>query len=325
MISTSAVDLVSDLEEIAAIGGKRDAEHGVGATVGAGGSDDPPVGSGDRENRPGPRIDLSGEHPDRESLSPLGVDEKAIDIAGRIEGAVDDPRQRDGGRLVIRPIGLRPRQHREGIDEERFPRRQAVASEHADAVRSGRNVGGDRDIELVFHRPRPIAVGRAIEGAGLRQMRLRRDSRMREPQLGKVVEIDAVKRHRERRAGRATGRENRIQTSRRQLCRGRLAREHDGKDGKDGDDNADNTRHKKSWPVVRQKATRPREYKTHFSSPSHGPAAGNNGHHTNWNSLALSTAQRMSSQACWRLSAPSTCPRTMPRSAAVGWRAKARR
>ena len=281
MISTSAVDLVSDLEEIAAIGGKRDAEHGVGATVGAGGSDDPPVGSGDRENRPGPRIDLSGEHPDRESLSPLGVDEKAIDIAGRIEGAVDDPRQRDGGRLVIRPIGLRPRQHREGIDEERFPRRQAVASEHADAVRSGRNVGGDRDIELVFHRPRPIAVGRAIEGAGLRQMRLRRDSRMREPQLGKVVEIDAVKRHRERRAGRATGGEYRIETSRRQLCRCRFSREETGKDGKDGDENGDNTRHGKSWPAVRQQATRPREYQTHFSSPSHGPAAGNNGHHTN--------------------------------------------
>ena len=122
MISPSAVNLVSDLEEIAAIGGKRDAEHGVGATVGAGGSDDPPVGSGDRENRPGPRIDLSGEHPDRESLSPLGIDEKAIDIAGRIEGAVDDPRQRDGRRLVVGPIGLRPRQHREGIDEERPPR-----------------------------------------------------------------------------------------------------------------------------------------------------------------------------------------------------------
>ena len=118
MISPSAVNLVPNLEDVAAIGGERDAEHGVGATVGAGGSDDPPVGSGDRENRPGPRIDLSGEHPDRESLSPLGVDEKAIDIAGRIEGAVDDPRQRDGGRLVVGPIGLRPRQHRKGIDEE---------------------------------------------------------------------------------------------------------------------------------------------------------------------------------------------------------------
>ena len=325
MISPSAVNLVSDLEEIAAIGGKRDAEHGVGATIGAGGSDDPPVGSGDRENRPGPRIDLSGEHPDRESLSPLGIDEKAIDIAGRIEGAVDDPRQRDGGRLVVGPIGLRPRQHREGIDEERFPRRQAVASDHAHALRTGRNVGGDRDIKLMFHRPRPVAVRGKIEGAGLRQMRLRRDSRMGKPQFGKVVEIDAVKRHRERRAGGATGRENRIETSRRQLCRGRSAREHDGKDGKDGHENRDDPRHSESWPAARQHGLRPPEHPTHLSPPSHGPAAGSADHHTNWNSLAFSTAQRMSSHACWRLSAPSTCPRTMPRSAAVGWRAKARR
>ena len=118
MISASAVNLVPHLEDITTIDWKRDAEHDVGATVGAGGTDDPPVRSGDRDDRPGPRIDLSGEHPDRESLPPLGIDGKAIDIAGRIEGAVDDPRQRDGERLVVGPIGLRPRQHRKGIDEE---------------------------------------------------------------------------------------------------------------------------------------------------------------------------------------------------------------
>ena len=104
---------------------------------------------------------------------------------------------------------------------------------------------------------------------------------MGEPQLGKVVEIDALKRHCERRAGGATGRENRIETSRRQLCRGRSARKHDDKNGKDGDENGEEPRHGESWPAARQQGMRPREHPTHLSPPSHGPAAGSTDHHTN--------------------------------------------
>jgi hypothetical protein len=61
---------------------------------------------------------LSGEHPDREPLPLLGIEEEAIDIPGRVEGSVDDRRLADDHRLVFGSIGVRTGHHRERIDEK---------------------------------------------------------------------------------------------------------------------------------------------------------------------------------------------------------------
>jgi hypothetical protein len=53
VITSTAVDLVADLERVAAGGGERERQDGIGAAVGARGTDDPPIGGGDRDDRSG--------------------------------------------------------------------------------------------------------------------------------------------------------------------------------------------------------------------------------------------------------------------------------